>query len=65
MLHPVLRCTLRHSECARLAYWNGWRYPLLTHVTPEGCWFGRGGVLVIGPLQVWWQVAERFVPVLV
>ena len=59
----MIRLTLTHSEPRRVTYWNGWRYPLLVNVTAGGCWFGRGGVLVVGPLMLWWQRAERFVAV--
>lgn len=58
---PVLRGTFLHSEPRRFAYWNGWDKPLLTRVTREGYWVGRGGVLVLGPLMLWWQWPERFV----
>jgi len=58
---PILRVTLTHSELRLVSYWNGWRYPLLTQVTVDGYWFGRGGVLIVGPLMFWWQVPERFV----
>jgi len=59
MQRLVVRVSLTHSEPLRCSYWNGWSYPLLTHVTRDGWYMGRGGVLILGSLMLWWQVAEQ------